>query len=206
MLEATNLACVRGDRQLFEGLNFSVKPTELLHVKGMNGSGKTSLLRTLSGLSSPAEGRIVWKGQDVRNLSEEYHKDLIYLGHLNGIKAELTALENLRVAAALSGAVLPTDRVWAALARLGLSGYEDLPTKVLSQGQKRRVALARLLVSDSPLWILDEPFTALDISAVALLQSILEGHLARGGLVVLTTHQDFSLMSGTVRHLQLGVN
>ena len=204
MLEIVNLACSRGDRQLFTGLNFSLDTGSLLYVRGRNGSGKTTLLRTLCGLFLQDEGEIRWGGKDVSDLDEEYTKEVVYLGHLNGIKSDLTGLENLRISTVLDGDEVTEEQIEAALAKMGLAGFEDLPTKVLSQGQKRRVALARLLLNDSKLWILDEPFTALDVAAVDLLQSVIAEHVGNGGMVILTTHQEVALTSGQVQQLELG--
>jgi heme exporter protein A len=204
MLEVVDLECRRGDRRLFSGLSFELQTGTLLHVRGRNGSGKTTLLRALCGLLVPEEGEIRWKGESIRTLREDYHEDVLYLGHLNGIKSDLTGLENLRVAATLDGDDAGDERLFRALERMGLSGFEDLPTKVLSQGQKKRVALARMLVSGAPLWILDEPFTALDVDAVDLLQILVAQHIAEDGLVVLTTHQEVPLTSGQIRRLHLG--
>ncbi len=205
MLEVTDLACRRGDRQLFSGLSFSLEAGTLLHVRGHNGSGKTTLLRTLCGLLTPDAGDIFWNGEQVRRLGEDFHRDTLYFGHLNGIKSDLTAIENLRVAAILDGDQVSADDILDALEEMGLAGFEDLPTKVLSQGQKKRVALARLLLSRAPLWILDEPFTALDVDAVDRLQLLIAEHVARDGLVILTTHQEVPLTSGQIRRLHLGV-
>ncbi|HYN78020.1 MAG TPA: cytochrome c biogenesis heme-transporting ATPase CcmA [Lamprocystis sp. (in: g-proteobacteria)] len=204
MLQVTRLECRRGDRLLFSGLDFEVAPGVLLHVRGRNGSGKTTLLRTLCGLYTQDHGVVNWRGESIRVLADDYRRDLLYFGHLNGIKGDLTAIENLRLAAALDGDAVGLADVWAALARIGLAGFEDLPTRMLSQGQKKRVALARLMVSRAPLWILDEPFTALDLDAVDLLQGLVADHVADGGLVVLTTHQAVPLTSGHARHLDLG--
>ncbi len=202
MLEAKDLECIRGDRRLFRGLSLHLSPGELLHVLGQNGSGKSTLLRTLCGLFQPAEGEVLWNGMSITLLSEEYARDVLYLGHKPGIKDDLTALENLRTAAAFDGIFLEETRAWEVLEQMGLRGFEDLPSKHLSQGQKRRVALARLLVSKARLWILDEPFSALDSKAIAALQEVLGAHLANGGLVVLTTHQEVAL--GEVKQLRLG--
>lgn len=204
MLEVADLECRRGDRLLFSGLSFALEAGTLLHVRGRNGSGKTTLLRALCGLLAPDAGTILWNGEDTRRLREDFHTDTLYFGHLNGIKADLTGLENLRVAATLDGDRVEDDRLWEALAQMGLAGFEDLPTKVLSQGQKKRVALARLLLSEAPLWILDEPFTALDVDAVDQLQILIAEHVASDGLVILTTHQEVPLTSGQIRRLHLG--
>jgi len=204
MLEVVDLSCVRGDRRLFSAVEFSLDRGELLYVHGHNGSGKTTLLRTLCGLILADRGEVRWGGQNIRSMREEYTKDVLYLGHKNGIKGDLTAVENLRISSALDGFDVSEQRAWEALERIGLDGHEDLEAKVLSQGQQRRVALARLLVNEAALWILDEPFTALDMSAVDLLQSVIRDHVAGGGLVVLTTHQEVPLTSGQVKRLKLG--
>jgi len=203
MLEAVDLACQRGDRLLFAGLGLQVGPATLLHVRGRNGSGKTTLLRALCGLLHADAGQIRWHGEDIRELAEDYRRDLLYFGHLNGIKADLTGLENLQIAATLDQRPVAADALRAALARIGLDGYEDLPTRLLSQGQKKRVALARLILSKAPLWILDEPFTALDTDAVTLLEELIAQHVAGGGLVVLTTHQEVALTRGAIQRLTL---
>jgi len=204
MLEVVNLSCVRGDRRLFTGIDFTLDRGELLYVHGHNGSGKTTLLRTLCGLILQDEGEVCWSGANIRSMREEFTKDVLYLGHKNGIKGDLTALENLQISSALDGFPVTEDQAWNALERLGLDGHEDLEAKVLSQGQKRRVALARLLLNDAALWILDEPFTALDMAAVDLLQQVIRNHLEKGGMVVLTTHQEVPLTTGQVRRLKLG--
>jgi len=193
MLEARNLECTRGDHVLFSNLDFSLEAGELVHLRGSNGSGKTSLLRTLCGLFMPTEGEVLWKNQNINELREEYFKELSYFGHLNAIKDELTGIENLKIDSKLVGVDVSEDDIVDALEQMGLQGREDLPTKFLSQGQKRRVALARLLFSQTKLWILDEPFTALDVAAVDFLQSLISKHIEKGGLVILTTHQDVSI-------------
>ncbi len=204
MLEITNLACSRGDRQLFTGLNFSLEPGSLLYVEGRNGTGKSTLLRAVCGLFLADSGEISWHGKSTRSLAEEYTREVLYLGHHNGIKDDLTGLENLRISTVLDGDDVTEDQIWAALKKMGLKGFEDLPTKVLSQGQKRRVALARLLLNSAGVWILDEPFTALDIAAVDLLQSVISDHINNGGIVILTTHQEVALTSGQIQRLELG--
>jgi heme exporter protein A len=204
MLEVTQLECRRGDRLLFSGLDFEVGAGTLLHVRGRNGSGKTTLLRTLCGLYTQDSGEIRWNGEPTRRLAEDFRRELLYFGHLNGIKGDLTGIENLRLSATLDGDAVEVDAVWAALGRIGLAGFEDLPTRMLSQGQKKRVALARLILSRAPLWILDEPFTALDVDAVDMLQGLIAEHVATGGMTVLTTHQAVPLTSGQAHHLDLG--
>jgi len=188
---------------LFSGVGFELEPGTLLHVRGRNGSGKTTLLRALCGLLVPETGEIRWQGEDSRRLGEDYRANLLYCGHLNGIKGDLTGIENLRVAAILDGKPVDEERLWSALEHMGLAGYEDLPAMALSLGQKRRVALARFLVSKAPLWILDEPFTALDTDAVDLLLRLITGHISDGGIIVLTTHQEVPLTSGQVQRLHL---
>jgi heme exporter protein A len=201
MLEADNLECVRGERRLFAGLGFKLEAGELLYLQGKNGAGKTSLLRMLIGLLPPEAGEIRWKGQSIK--SDEFRADLCYLGHLNAIKEELTPLENLLAAARLADEEISEDDAIDALEQVGLAGREDLACKYLSQGQKRRVALARLVTERRPLWILDEPFVALDVAAVDWLAGIISGHLQRGGLAVMTTHQLVNIPAGTVRELRL---
>ena len=203
MLEVSNLACSRGDHRLFSGLSFALYPGQIMQIQGANGSGKTSLLRTLCGFIIPDDGKISWNGEDVRELDEAYFAEMMYLGHLNAIKDELSALENLRISAGLSGVELNEKEAVAALRRMGLRGRERLPTKVLSQGQRRRVALARLLVSDAKLWILDEPLAALDVGAVALIQELIAEHLARLGMVIFTTHQPLQVAGMEMRSLSL---
>jgi heme exporter protein A len=204
MLEVTDLECRRGDRLLFSGLSFALEAGTLLHVRGRNGSGKTTLLRALCGLLAPDAGQILWNGEDTRRLQEDFHRDMLYFGHLNGIKSDLTGIENLRVSATLAGDEPDDAQLFDALAQMGLAGFEDLPTKMLSQGQKKRVALARLLLSNAPLWVLDEPFTALDVEAVDQLQMLIAEHVAADGMVLLTTHQEVPLTSGQIHRLHLG--
>ncbi len=203
MLEVCNLACSRGDHQLFDGLSFTLSAGELMQVEGANGSGKTTLLRTLCGFMQPLAGEIRWQGQDVRKLDEDFYAELVYLGHLNAIKDELSALENLRISAGLAGCAVSHQQAIAALRRMGLRGRETLAVKVLSQGQRRRVALARLLVSNAPLWILDEPLTALDVGAVSLMQELIGEHLSNQGMVIFTTHQALQVAGVATRQLAL---
>jgi heme exporter protein A len=202
LLAVRELACSRGERQLFSGLSFELGAGEALHVTGGNGSGKTTLLRTLCGLRQPQSGTIFWRGQSASR-QPGWLRELRYLGHAGGLKGDLSALENLRVAARLAGAAASEDGLLDALAAAGLAGYEDLPARVLSQGQQHRVQLARLLLPGAFVWVLDEPFTALDVRAVGWLESVLAAHLAGGGMLVLTTHQQVAFTSG-VRRLHLG--
>jgi heme exporter protein A len=204
MLSASHLACVRGERRLFSALDFVVDQGECLHVQGENGCGKTSLLRIVSGLAHAAEGQVLWGGEDTRKLGEAWHAELLFIGHHHAVKEELTARENVMLAALLDGHALPDATLQAALTRMGLRGREDLPVRYLSQGQKRRVALTRLLTRRARLWLLDEPFTALDTAAIELVGGLITEHLAGGALVLLTSHQPLSLPGGRVRTLRLG--
>ncbi len=200
MLDVTNLACVRGDRPLFNHLSFALKAGELVHITGANGSGKTTLLRALCGFSRPAAGEIRWNGADIHDLGDDYRGALAYVGHLNGIQGELTLRENLRVAADIAGQNTAPD---TALEQVGLLAYGDFPAKILSQGQKRRLALARLLVAHKLLWILDEPFSALDARSTEVMNALLSAHLTAGGMIVLTSHQDLAIELHTVLSVRL---
>lgn len=205
MLDVQDLACQRGSRRLFARLRFGVAPGQLLRVEGANGAGKTSLLRLLAGLGLPSAGQVCWGGRPILAQRDDYARALLYLGHLAGLKDELSPTDNLRIEAGLGGAGAADEvAICAALARWGLARQARLPLRVLSAGQRRRVALARLGLSDARLWILDEPFTALDVDAVRQLGSTLDGHLARGGLAVLTSHQDVPLASTRPIRLKLG--
>ncbi len=204
MLEVTDLECQRGDRRLFTGVSFQLDRRELLHLYGHNGSGKTTLMRTVCGLITPTDGSIHWAGENIRKQRDEFAAEIIYLGHKNGIKDDLTGVENLLVACKLDGITVSRKQAWDALERMGLRGHEDLPARVLSQGQQKRVALSRLLLTRAPLWILDEPFVGLDVAAVDLLQSVIRQHVEQGGMVILTTHQEVELTSGKVKKLRLG--
>ncbi len=203
-LQAYQLACTRGERQLFNDINFDINAGDAMRVAGANGSGKTSLLRMLCGLAFPAAGEVRWNGRNIRAAREEFGSQLIYLGHANGVKDDLLAWENIVAASTLSGNPASRDDAYAALEQLGLARAADLPTRALSQGQRKRVALARLwLGMKTPLWILDEPFTALDQNAVAELCSTLNKHLARGGMVIYTTHQEIDLSAQRLLRLDL---
>ena len=202
-LSADNLVGVRGDKLLFEHINFSVSNGTVLYLQGANGSGKTTLLRIVCGLSKPHEGSIKWGGADIDDLAEDYHKHVLYIGHLPGIKEDLTAIENLQFSLALAGSDLSISRASEVLEMLGLTNRLNLPTRVLSQGQKRRVALARLWLQDLPLWILDEPFTALDTHAAHLLKQRIEAFANDGGMVLMTTHQEVSMQVPQFQQLRL---
>ena len=205
MLETHHLECVRGERRLFTDLGFALEPGTLLEVRGRNGSGKTSLLRMLCGLLAPTAGHVAWNGRDIRQSRDEFNARLVYIGHHNGIKDELSPLENLRFAAHIAGVAAGDKAARAALRDLGLDDFRHAPSRTLSQGQRRRIALARLrLAATQTLWVLDEPFNALDVAALAVMQSLLGAHLEAGGMVVLTTHQEVPIPSRTTRRIELG--
>lgn len=193
MFSVSNLSCARGDKRLFSGVSFTLEPGQWLHLEGDNGVGKTSLLRLVCGLASAEDGVISWNNQPVAQNPEAFRADLAYLGHQLALKEDLSPLENLQAEAAVSGRDLSKADALKALAQLGLRGKEHLPVRVLSQGQKRRSALARLLVSSAKLWVLDEPFVALDGAAQNALSEVINGHLANQGMVLLTSHQAVSL-------------
>jgi heme exporter protein A len=202
VLKAIELTCERGGRTLFQGLSFELRGGELLRLAGENGSGKTSLLRILCGLLSPNAGEVRWKDADIGSLREEYAQALVYLGHAPAVKDELSAAENLEIARRLAGKAVREEQVFAALDRMGLS-RKDLPVRKLSQGQRRRSALARLVLSESvPLWLLDEPFSALDVAAAKVVEDLIAAHVAGGGAVVYTTHQEVGISAS--RTIELG--
>ncbi len=203
MLEAVNLGCTRGDRRLFKGLNFSIKPGELIELRGANGSGKTSLLRILCGLAAPVEGEVRWHGQDIRSLAEEYSGVVSYLAHQDGVKDELSAIENLRIACGVAGNVLSKADAQTVLQQVGLSRQQNLPARSLSAGQKRRVALARLLRSRATVWLLDEVFTSLDDTSIRLSRQFIGDHLRNGGLAIIATHQELALAGERIQRIEL---
>jgi len=188
LLSIHNLTCIRDDRILFEDLNFSLNTGQLLHVNGHNGSGKTSLLRILCGLSLAESGEIYWQGQTTESNAEAYLNELNYIGHTPGIKADLSALENLQIAQSMSSQPIVDIDLDDILDTVGLYGFEDIPARQLSAGQKRRVALARLWVKQAKFWILDEPFTALDKKGIKMVEDKLLEHAEKGGIAILTSH------------------
>jgi len=194
MLELRGVACVRGGRTLFDKLDCQVAPGRLLRLRGVNGAGKTSLLRMVCGLLLPSEGQVLFRGEPIRDLAEQYGGELVYLGHAAALKDDLSALENLQSSCLLGGRVVSRAQALQALTLAGLPGRWRVPVRQLSQGQRRRVALARLLLScATPLWVLDEPFNALDTAATDWLCGLLQAHLERSGIVVLSSHQDVAL-------------
>lgn len=207
-LHAERLACERGGLRLFSDVSLTLRPGGLLRVRGANGSGKTTLLRTLAGLTRPVEGRIRWNEAEV---DAEFHRHMLFIGHAPALKDELTVLENLAFSlrlSAVSGASGPAvgeDEIRAALERLGIAHLANLPARYLSQGQRRRTSLARLPLSKrTPLWLLDEPFAALDTAGIDRLAALCAEHLAEGGLVVLTSHQDVDIACAAPQSLDLG--
>lgn len=188
-LSLNHIACERGENRLFEGCSFTLKSGDWVQIEGHNGIGKTSLLRILAGLALPAEGEVLWNGQKIQKCREEYYTELLYLGHHAGIKPELTPWENLRFYQKVQGLPLEDEALWHALEKVSLVGREDLPCSHLSAGQQRRVALAKLWLTKQQLWILDEPFTAIDKKGVADLITHIEQHCQNGGIVIFTSHQ-----------------
>lgn len=201
-LELIDLSCARGDLPLFIDIHQEVNAGELLHVAGSNGSGKTTLLRALCGLTRPAAGDIRWRGTSIQKLGDDYRLELAHIGHKDGIQGELTPPEYLYAYACMIGGTDPAT-VSHALTQLGLGAYRAFPAKILSQGQKRRLALARLLVVKKPLWILDEPYTALDADSCRLVSQLLAEHLAGGGVAVLASHQNFQIAGAVIKRTDL---
>ncbi len=201
LLQIRNLACIRDDRVLFEHLNLSLDSGQMLLVEGRNGSGKTSLLRILTGLKLADEGDILWNGESISVLTADYYEQVNYVGHHDGVKRELTCLENLRLVQAMGKpADLDLDDV---LEQVNLYRYGDTPVSNLSAGQKRRLALARLLVAESKLWIMDEPFTSLDKKSMAAFEAMFGRHLQQQGMIVMTSHHDIDMPNSNLQRLNL---
>lgn len=208
LLRAENLFCERDDRVLFDGLCFALPEGQILQIEGPNGSGKTTLIRILCGLSQDFEGELYWRETPLNQVVTEFRQASVYFGHNTGVKLALTAQENLVWMAQIKG--LPGGqeqlqrKIDAALARVGLQGFEDVPLFTLSAGQKRRVALAGLLLQSMPLWILDEPFTAIDKAGVSALETLIVEHAEQGGSVILTTHHQLAIAPEKLQKLTLG--
>ena len=201
LLQIDNLACIRDDRVLFEHLNLSLAAGQMLLVEGRNGSGKTSLLRILTGLKLADEGEVLWQGKPIDQLAADYTEQVSYVGHHDGVKRELSCLENLRLVQAMgkpSGVELDE-----ALDRVSLYRYGDTRVSNLSAGQKRRLALSRLIVTESLVWILDEPFTSLDKKSMAGFELMFEQHLAEQGVIVMTSHHDIGMVNAEIQRLDL---
>lgn len=204
LLEAQNLAAARGRARLFAGVSFRLEPGHILLVRGPNGSGKTTLLRILAGLTAAVDGAVAWCGMRMRPFDARLRRDVALLGHASAVKDELTAEENLRALLTLAGDAATPQAIRAALAAAALEAQRDLPARALSQGQRRRIGLARLASVTRPLWILDEPATALDEAAVAWLAHLIGAHAGNGGIVVAATHQPLPLPDARIATLTLG--
>lgn len=191
ILEVCGLTCERGERTLFQGLTFSVESGTLVRIAGSNGTGKTTLLRLMTGLMRPVEGEVRWRGEPVIKAAQDFWRELCYIGHRNGVKDDLSVLENVLINTKVASLTVSENEALDALDQVGLTDFVDVPAGQLSQGQRRRVALARLWLSRSvKLWVLDEPFTALDVKGVARLASLIGEHVKEGGIVMLVTHQE----------------
>lgn len=202
LLETRNLGCIRNDRELFGNLDIALSPGQMLVVEGPNGCGKTSLLRILTGLRLADHGEILWRGEPIDRLAGDYYEQVSYVGHHDGVKAELSCLENLRLARAMG---IPSDRdLDDVLDQVQLFRYGDSEAGSLSAGQKRRLALARLLATESMLWVLDEPFTSLDRDSMALFSGLFEQQLQRDGIIVMTSHHEIVLPAVQLIRLGLG--
>jgi|TARA_R110001606_G_scaffold69264_1_gene158371 heme exporter protein A len=191
LLHIKSVTCIKQERCLFADLNFSLKSGQIMQLAGPNGAGKTSLLRIIAGFSAPDEGQVMWQGESIAKNYDEFARQLLFIGHKTGVNSQLSAIENLRFWLQIQGYNTEQD-LYSLLAKIGLVGLEDVPVRTLSAGQQRRVALIRLWLNDAKLWVLDEPFTALDKSGVAFLQQRFLAHLEQGGAILLTTHQDLT--------------
>lgn len=200
-LQVNHLSCQRGERILFNDVNLCFQSGDFVQIEGHNGVGKTTLLRALSGLSHPREGEVLWNNEPILQQQEEFNQNLLFLGHHSGMKPELSAWENLRFFQKTTNSRQQVEVLWETLQVVGLLGYEDIPASQLSAGQQKRVALARLWLSTAPLWILDEPFNAIDKRGVQVLTNLFEFHISQGGIVIITSHQD--VPSRIVQKVQL---
>lgn len=203
MLKLVKLGCERDNRLLFTDLSIELLPGQLLQIEGANGSGKTTLLRVLAGLSSDYLGDICWRGEKLARVYADFRLSTFYFGHKPAVKHELTPVENMHWRAGLRNEVRSEQQIRKALDQVDLAGFEEVPCGHLSAGQQRRVALADLSVTDARLWILDEPFTAIDVHGVAWLESVLLRHINDDGIVVITSHQRLRDLSGQVRKIRL---
>ncbi|MCW9048622.1 MAG: cytochrome c biogenesis heme-transporting ATPase CcmA [Gammaproteobacteria bacterium] len=201
-LHLKSISCTRGYRDLFTNLEFELCPGQVIRVEGKNGSGKTSLLRIMAGLAQPLEGEVLWQGRKIHHAESDYFQNLLFLGHRAAIKFELTPVENLCMAKSLHGSKTENG-IEEALYQIGLYGFEDIPCAQLSAGQKRRVALAQLFLTQAKCWILDEPYTSLDVNAVSMLEGLFAKHLNNGGMLVITSHQPITIPAGEQRKLVL---
>jgi len=201
-LEAQNLECIRDFRTLFRGLSFQLQSGEAIQVEGPNGAGKTTLLRIICGLRMADEGSVLWEGQDITTDRTEFHAELAYVGHIHGIKGDLSPRENLHFWSTIHP-VYNNRTITEVLQVVGLGAYENILSRRLSAGQRRRVAIARLLITDARLWVLDEPFTAIDAEGVSMIEGIISEHIEQGGMAVLTSHQPVNLQPGLLRSLRL---
>jgi heme exporter protein A len=191
LLEINSVTCTKQERCLFESLSFSLEAGQIMQIEGPNGAGKTSLLRIISGFARPDEGDVLFLGKSIQHYYDEFASQLLFIGHKTGVNGQLSAYENVCHWLKVHGCDVD-ERAYDLLATLGLVGLEDVPVRTLSAGQQRRVALVRLWLNNAKLWILDEPFTALDKKGVAMLQAQFSQHLQQGGAILLTTHQDLT--------------
>lgn len=201
LLEIKNLSCIRDDRVLFKGLNFKLKNNQVLLLEGKNGCGKTSLLRIICGFREQDAGELLWDAQGIND--SDYFAKMAYVGHLDGVKKELTVIENLKVSLALGQA--GKYSIEDALDKVHLAGYDDSLVQSLSAGQKRRLSLARLLITQKTLWVLDEPFTSIDKQGIMLIESIMHEHVADNGMIILTSHHDLNLHEADIQKINLSI-
>lgn len=199
-LEAHQLSCIRDERVLFSELSFTLSSGQVLLIEGANGAGKTSLLRILTGFRKPDTGDLFWNDDAIDDDTQEFYQDTAYIGHHNGLKDTLTAEENLRYAQALASTALTIDD---ALEQVGLDGYQQTLVRFMSAGQRRRLALARLLCTRKALWILDEPFTSLDRASIKLFEKFIETHVSQGGLAIMTSHHNTSIPRTLLQKIHL---